>query len=723
MINLLAGVCVVAILTCVPAGVRAAEDIVIADFEGGNYGGWEATGNAFGVAPAKGTLANQRPVGGFKGKGLVNSYLNGDKSTGTLTSPVFTIARDYITFLIGGGGHAETCMQLLVDEKFLIGYGGHADTVQAAVHEKVVAAAVGRNSEQLRPSYFDVKKFKGKTARLRIIDKVTGGWGHISIDHIVLSDTKPKVPPAPGPPKLQSKAMTLDKTYILFPIRNGARRCRVSLTLGEKKVREFDAELAESPELVSFWAFLDITAFAGKTATLTANGATDEGFALLTQSDTIPGAEKFYTEPLRPQFHFSQKVGWNNDPNGMVYYDGEWHLYFQHNPYGWRWGNMHWGHAVSTDLVHWKQLPIAIYNYRHGDWAYSGGAMVDHDNTGGFQTGKEKVIVASYTSTGRGECIAYSNDRGRTFTEYEGNPVVKHSGRDPKIIWYAPGKHWVMAVFDQSREAGRGIAFYASTDLKAWKLQSRLKGYYECAEVFELPVDGDARNTRWVVFAADARYAVGKFDGKTFTPDHEGKHRVHYGNYYASQLFSNPPDGRRIQIGWARITMPGMPFNQMMGFPTTLTLRTTPDGVRMFAKPVKELALLHGKKHALEARSLPDGKPVGVNVAGRLFDIRATFDVGTATSLGIDIAGRKVTFDTAKNTLDGAAMAPIDGRITMQILIDRPSIEICGNDGRVYITKPFPAKDDISRIEAFSTGGAAKLLAFEIYELKSAWKK
>jgi len=687
-----------------PAGVRAAEDIVIADFEGGNYGGWKATGNAFGAAPAKGALPQQRPVGGFKGKGLVNSYLQGDKATGTLTSPAFAIERGYITFLIGGGRHAEACMQLLVGEK-------------------VVAAASGRNSERLLPSYFDVKKFKGKTARLRIVDKATGGWGHINVDHIVLSDAKPEIPPAPAPPKMQSKTMKLQKTYILFPIRNGARRCRVSLTLGEKKVREFDAELAGSADDVSFWAFLDITAFAGETATLTANGATDEGFALLTQSDTIPGAEKFYTEPLRPQFHFSQKVGWNNDPNGMVYYDGEWHLYFQHNPYGWRWGNMHWGHAVSTDLVHWKQLPIAIYNYRHGDWAFSGGAMVDHDNTGGFQTGKEKVIVASYTSTGRGECIAYSNDRGRTFTEYEGNPVVKHSGRDPKIIWYAPGKHWVMAVFDQSREVGRGIAFYTSTDLKAWKLQSRLKGYYECAEVFELPIDGDATKTRWVVFAADARYATGTFDGETFTPDHEGKHRVHYGNYYASQLFSNAPDGRRIQIGWARITMPGMPFNQMMGFPTRLTLRTTPDGVRMFAKPVKEIQRIHARKHTLMGRNLPDGKPAGVKVAGRLFDIRATFDVGTAKSLGIDIAGRKVTFDAAKNTLDGAALAPVDGKITMQILIDRPSIEICGNDGRVYITKPFSTKDEISRIEAFSTGGEAKLLAFEVYELKSTWKR
>jgi len=171
---------------------------------------------------------------------------------------------------------------------------------------------------------------------------------------------------------------------------------------------------------------------------------------------------------------------------------------------------------------------------------------------------------------GWGECIAYSNDRGRTFTEYEGNPVVQHAGRDPKIIWYQPGEHWVMAVYDESEEAGRSIAFYTSEDMKSWEFQSKLKDYYECAEIFELPVDGDTSNTRWVAFAADARYAIGQFDGKVFLPEHDGKHQVHYGGYYASQLFNNNPDGRKIQIGWAQIEMLNMPFNQTFSFPPSL---------------------------------------------------------------------------------------------------------------------------------------------------------
>ena len=461
----------------------------------------------------------------------------------------------------------------------------------------------------------------------------------------------------------------------------------------------------------------------GKRATLALSAATEESAALIVQSNDLPVTDELYQEALRPQFHFSQMLGWNNDPNGMVYYDGEWHLYFQHNPYGWKWGNMHWGHAVSKDLVHWEQLPIAIYNKRRGDWAFSGGAVVDENNTAGWQTGDEKVIVASWTSTGRGECVAYSNDRGRTFTEYEGNPVITHGGRDPKIIWYEPGKHWVLAVYDESKKDGRAIAFYSSENMKEWKLESKLKGYYECAELFELPIDGDESNTRWVVFAADARYAVGKFDGKTFTPLHEGKHRVHHGDYYASQLFSNTPDGRRIQIGWAKIAMRGMPFNQTFSFPHRLTLRTTDDGVRMFAEPVKEIEKLYGERHSIDNQFLAAGKSVNLEASGELFDIRASFEVGRATSVGLEIGGNRIAYDAKANKLNGASLKPVDGKISIRVLVDRPMLEIIGNDGRVFITSRRGKRGEVSRVTAFADGGEAQLVSFEVHELASIWKK
>ena len=475
---------------------------------------------------------------------------------------------------------------------------------------------------------------------------------------------------------------------------------------------------------MDFWAYFTIESYKGKPAVVTVGGGPEAGFALISQSDEIPGADKFYTEALRPQLRFSQKVGWNNDTNGMVYYDGEWHVYFQHNPVGWNWGNMTWGHAVSTDLIHWEQLPNALFPGTMAKGAcFSGSAAMDPKNTSGFQTGKEKVLIAALTDTGAGEAIAYSNDRGRTFTWYAKNPVVKHGGRDPKIIWYAPGKHWVMAVFDQSKEHGRNVAFYASKDLKDWQVQSHLPGYFECPEIFELPIDGDEGDTRWVILAADARYAIGKFDGKTFTPAHEGKHRVHYGAYYASQTFSDPPDGRRIQIGWARLKMPGMPFNQAFTFPHNLTLRKTQDGIRLFAEPIKEIAKLRKKTHSAGGAELTQDSPKSVAVSGELFEIRAEFAVGQANAVGLDIGGNRVVYDVAAKKLNGADMAPVDGKVSMQVIVDRPMIEICGNAGAVYITSGRGKRGDVSAVTAFADGGKAKLVSMEVHELESIWKK
>lgn len=685
----------------------ASNDIVIADFEGADYAGWQSTGACFGEGPVKGSLSSKHGVAGFKGNKLVDTYVDSkgsftDGNTGTLTSPEFQIQRDYITFLVGGGGHENTCIQLLVEDK-------------------VAASCSGVDDEKLEVKFFDVRKHKGKTVRLKITDNNKGGWGHINIDQIVQADEKPLQPDY----LKRQKEMKLTKQYILFPIQNGAKKAQVDIIIDGVDVRQFDAEIAVSLDSISFWAYLDITEFNSKVALLRVNGVTQNGLSMIVQSDKIPGSKDFYKELLRPQFHFSQKIGWINDPNGMVYYNGLWHLYFQHNPYGWNWGNMHWGHAVSKDLVHWEQLPIAIYNYKRGDWAYSGGATVDEKNTAGWQTGQYKTIVASWTSTGRGECISYSNDGGTTFTEYEGNPVVKHQGRDPKIIWYEPGQHWVMAVYDESdivdSKKIRKISIYNSKDLKNWELKSKIPDYYECAEIFELPVDGDKSNTRWIIFAADAKYAMGKFDGQTFTPDHKGKHQVHYGKYYASQLFSNAPDNRKIQIGWARIDMPGMPFNQTFSFPHELTLRTTDDGIRMFTEPVKEIKKIYKKTHTVNNKKITEDIPVKVDISGDIFDVTATFKLLDAKVVGLDIGGNRIEYKVDEGKLQDASLEAIDGKITIRVLIDRPMMEIVGNDGRVYITDERAIKGDVGSIKVFTQGGKAKLLKLEINELNSIW--
>jgi len=436
--------------------------------------------------------------------------------------------------------------------------------------------------------------------------------------------------------------MTFDKHYLILPVNGKSPKRRLAVIIDGKNVREFQIKLnSDKPQ---YWVWLDISAFRGKKATLRIHETPSDPkeLAAIYQDDKLKNAETFYKEKNRQQFHFSSRRGWNNDSNGLVYYKGEYHLYYQHNPYDSGWGNMHWAHAVSTDLIHWKELPIAIYPQRYGDWVYSGSAVVDHDNTAGFKTGDEDVIVAAYTSTGRGEAIAYSNDRGRTFTDFSGNPVVKHKGRDPKVIWYAPGKHWVMALFDERPH--KGIGFYSSTDLKNWKFTSWIGRFYECPEIFELPIDGDKTKTKWVIYGADGDYMVGGFDGKTFTPD-GGKIRYNYGNcYYASQTYSDIPaeDGRRIQIAWGRITTKGMPFNQCMLFPVSLTLRTTDEGIRMFAEPVAEIKNIHGKKRTWKDEILMPGQDLLAGLTGELFHIRGTFSVSSTANMSFDIRGTEV---------------------------------------------------------------------------------
>jgi fructan beta-fructosidase len=357
---------------------------------------------------------------------------------------------------------------------------------------------------------------------------------------------------------------------------------------------------------------------------------------------------------------------------------------------------------------------------------FSGSANVDSNNTGGWQTGKGKTMVAVFTDTGCGEAVAYSNDRGRHWTYYDKNPVIKHNGRDPKLVWYAPGKHWVIAVFDQSpdKQIGGNVAFYSSTNLKDWTLNSHLSGYFECPELFELPVDGDKKNTRWVVFAANAQYAIGKFDGKAFTPEHEGKHTLHYGPFYASQCFSNPPDGRVVQIGWAKIGMGGdMPFNQTFTLPLNLTLKKTPDGIRMFANPIKEIDTLHeGAPQTLAAKAAAAEAPVTLDVDGELVDILVTLKQGDAKEVSLNFGRNAVTYDFSTGMLDKIPVSLIDGRLKLRILVDRPLFEVVVNDGKCYRTAPRqPAP--LGTISVKTQGGSVTVESLEVFKMKSIWKK
>jgi hypothetical protein len=293
-------------------------------------------------------------------------------------------------------------------------------------------------------------------------------------------------------------ADTVEREFVVaakvlnLPVKTGAEKRVLHLLVDGEVVRELVVELATGEP--DFWTGLDVDAFRGKTVVLRADGGGADVLAAVTPGDAVTGTEDLYRETNRPQFHFSPARGWTNDPNGCMFYKGEYHLFFQHNPFGWAWGNMTWGHAVSTDLVHWTEIGDALHPDALGTM-FSGSGVVDTENTTGFKTGDEDPMVCIYTSAGGTnpwskdqpftQSIAYSNDRGRTWQAYEKNPVVGHiigSNRDPKVIWHAPSKRWVMVLYLE----GNDYAVFHSPDLKEWTqaCDVTLPNASECPDIF-----------------------------------------------------------------------------------------------------------------------------------------------------------------------------------------------------------------------------------------------
>ena len=523
-----------------------------------------------------------------------------------------------------------------------------------------------------------------------------------------------------------SREIELTADYLNLPVTNGAPKQRMSLTIDGETVRLFDIELAVNEP--DFWMFMNTADFKGENGVLRVEDAPDgaRGFDMIYLDDEIQDADSFYQEQLRQQLHFSSRCGWNNDPNGLVYYDGEYHLYYQHNPYGWSWGNMHWGHAVSRDLIHWTEFPDALYPDELGTM-YSGSAVVDHSNSSGFKSGREKVMVAAYTASNserQVQCIAYSNDRGRTWSKYSGNPVIgdrqaivgSKAVRDPKVFWHEASRKWVMALFE-----GMGISIFTSDNLREWKHESHITGFWECPELFELPVDGDSGNTKWVMYGASGTYLIGSFDGTEFIPE-TGKHWYHQGSLYAAQTYNDTPDGRRIQLGWGRIPSPGMRFNQMMTFPSELTLRTTTEGIRLCIEPIDEIASLHGKTYQLENIEVTgDGLDIATEIGTELLHIKVEFGIETARSFGLNVNGFRIEYEGNYNRLNDVFLSPENGTISLEIIVDRNSVEIYANHGRVYIISAHNSINNLLGVTLFSRGNTL-LKRLEIFEMNSIWQ-
>jgi len=473
-----------------------------------------------------------------------------------------------------------------------------------------------------------------------------------------------------------------------------------------------------------------------------------------------------YKEQYRPQFHFSSPLHWINDPNGLVYYDGEYHLFYQHNPMGIRWGHMSWGHAVSKDLVHWQHLPLAIEEGKEV-MIFSGTCVVDKNNSSGFGKDGKIPMVAIYTGhieeKNQSQHIAYSLDNGRTWTKYDRNPVLdlgKKDFRDPKVFWYEPGKKWIMAVV---LPIEKQIQFYSSGNLKEWSLMSSFgpagdtTGIWECPDLFEVPVTGEAGKTKWVLMHSPApymQYFVGEFDGNKFTCENPVTkvYRPDYGpDYYAAIVYNNLPKGLApISIGWINNwnyanDIPTMPWRGAMSIPRTLSVKKINGEWILMQQPIAALQQLRYGAMEWKEKSI-ENKWV-LPAKGQQYELDLLIDIGTSAQCGVRLAAgngkeleigynakdKKLYIDRSKTAQQSfhkkfgelsryeTHVEASKNQIRLRVFFDNSIVSVFANEGEAVLTAQFyPDKKD-NAIELFSNNGRATLKQGRFWMMKSTW--
>ena len=481
-------------------------------------------------------------------------------------------------------------------------------------------------------------------------------------------------------------------------------------------------------------------------------------------------------EPFRPAYHFSPEKNWINDPNGLVYFEGEYNLFYQLNPFGDEPGHLSWGHAVAKDLLHWKELPVALRE-ENGLMMFSGSAVVDFNNSSGFGKEGKPPIVAFYTAHREGnqsQNIAYSTDGGRTFVKFSGNPVIDlkmAEFRDPMVFWQEPTKHWVMVV---SKANERKVQFYSSTDLKKWTLLSEFGPAgaspvpnWECPNFFELPVTNEKGISKWVLElgtnggtpakGSASEYMIGDFDGRTFKNAYPASRTmwVDYGaDFYAGQTWSGIPlsDGRRILIAWMSNwvygrNIPTHPWRGQMSLPRVLSLKTGPDGYFLTQSPVREMEKLRGEHVQLHDKSVAAANAkLARRPFGDTLEVVAQFTVGKASNVGVHLRKgadqqTSVGFDASRNVIyvdrtksgdmsfapsfaakhDGPLSAE-SGKITLHIFLDRCSVEVFGNDGRTTLTDLIFPRESGKQMDLYSDGGPIENVQLDIWTLSDTHK-
>jgi len=548
------------------------------------------------------------------------------------------------------------------------------------------------------------------------------------------------------------------KKYLLLPVQETSREAKLYMIVDNDVVKTINVRLAINK--IDYFVPVEISAYKNKSITFNFQFVPDSAVCW----KEMKLADSFDTrniEAFRPVYHFTPTYGWMNDPNGMVYKDGESHLFYQHNPYGSMWGNMNWGHAVSKDLVNWEHLPIAIAPDALGS-IFSGSCVVDKDNTAGFGAG---AIVAFYTSASdrQVQSMAYSLDNGRTFTKYARNPILTSTirdFRDPKVFWHEPSRKWVMIL-----AAGQEMRIYSSSDLKEWAMESRFGdgqgahgGVWECPDLIELPIEGTELK-KWVLicninpggpFGGSAtQYFVGNFDGKKFINESPNVNKwMDWGkDHYATVTWSNALGGRHIALAWMSNwqyanDVPTKQYRSANSVPRDLSLYTYKGETYLKSTPSPELLKLRGEQ--IKKRSFKVDRTYNVDKLmtdnSGAYEIEMTIKNKNAEIIGFQLFNSKgeevdVTYNLVEKSFSidrtksgitsfskefpAVTTAPLmnDKEITLRLFVDKSSIEAFGDGGRFVMTNLIFPSEPYNRISFYAKGGSYNVTSFTTYKL------
>ncbi|MBQ8287832.1 MAG: glycoside hydrolase family 32 protein [Clostridia bacterium] len=520
--------------------------------------------------------------------------------------------------------------------------------------------------------------------------------------------------------------VTIKNKYIVVPVNMHSKWKKISFFEDGELIWDFDAHIDfTSPR---FYTYVNVSHLRGKTVTLTSTPEIDMHFTFV---DAIPTAG-YYKEEFRPMVHFSAKIGWINDPNGLVYVDGMYHMFFQHNPADSNWGNMTWGHAISDDLVHWHELDSALQPDRLGTM-FSGSGIVDRKNVTGLKKGDPDPVLVYYTAAGGNsaisagkphtQCMAYSLDGGMTFQKYAGNPVIGHiegGNRDPKVVWCEELGCYILALYLDRDE----YALFRSDDLVHFTESQRLhlRGDDECPDIYPLNVENEPGVRKWVFSGASDRYLIGDFKGGKFVPTQDAK-PYFYGHRtsYAAQTFSDVPD-RRIKIAWDVLHAPESVFENQMGIPVEVSLRKVGGEYRLRTLPVEEFETLRVNT---ETHRIGEQERFRRSLHRKAYDIELTAPKNSP-DFAIRFFGYELRVKPSDNTLSyNDVVMPLSytgGEIKLRIVSDVLGLEVFADDGLIYSVVGSLADFGIRYLTVEPLSGSEKPNAtVTVHTLKGIW--